>query len=112
MRDRPSKQSIVQSLAIVPPPAQNQFISAASFWLPRYIVDSAWLEHAPFAFWLSEALAPKRFVELGTHKGFSYLCFCQAFDTLRLGTASFAVDTWKVDEHSGHYGPDVLQNLR
>jgi len=112
MHDRPSKQLFVPSLVLPSRPAQNQFISAASFWLPRYVVDSAWLEHAPFAFWLSEALAPRRFVELGTHSGFSYLCFCQAFDALGLDTTSFAVDTWKGDEHSGYYGSDVLRDLR
>src|SRR4029077_14588107 len=112
MQDRPTKQSFVPSLVIPSHSAQSRFISPASFWLPRYVVDSAWLEHAPFAFWLSEALAPRRFVELGTHNGFSYLGFCQAFDALGLDTTSFAVDTWKGDEHSGHYGSDVLRDLR
>ncbi len=36
------------------------------------------LEHAPFAFWLVDALRPRTFPELGTPAGFSYLTLCQA----------------------------------
>ena len=72
---------------------------------------SAWIEHAPFAFWICEALRPRRFIELGTHYGYSYLAFCQAIAGLGLGTAAYAVDTWKGDEHAGFYDEDVFQSV-
>jgi cephalosporin hydroxylase len=70
------------------------FLSKSSFWKPEYMVASAWHEHAPFAFWLIEMHRPRTFVELGTHHGFSYCCFCQAIDRLGLETKAFAIDTW------------------
>lgn len=83
-------------------------LSRASFWAPDYVSQSAWIEHAPFAFWLSEALRPRCFVELGSHYGYSYFAFCQAIDWLRLGTNAYAVDTWKGDEHAGFYDEAVF----
>jgi len=88
------------------------YLSDASFWMPRHIVASAWHQNAPFAFWIVDALRPSSFVELGTHNGFSYLCFCQAVDALEVGTQCSAVDTWEGDEHSGFYGQEVLDQLR
>ena len=79
--------------------------------MPDYICPSAWIEHAPFAFWICEALRPRRFVELGTHHGYSYFTFCQAIDWLRLGTTAYAVDTWKGDEHAGFYDESVFQSV-
>ena len=90
----------------------GSFLSPASFWLPEHIVESAWLQHAPFAFWLVQALRPSRIVELGTHRGFSYLAFCQAVRRLKLETRCFAVDTWQGDEHAGRYSENVLQQLK
>lgn len=86
-------------------------ISSASFWAPVHLVESAWLEHGPFAFWLTEALQPRSFVELGTHNGFSYLTFCQAVQRLGLPTSCHAIDTWQGDEHAGFYGEDVFATL-
>ena len=88
-----------------------KFISPSSFWTPDYIVESAWLEHAPFAFWLMEAHRPRMVVELGTHRGFSYCCFCQAIERLGLNAKAYAIDTWQGDEHAGFYGEDVFQKL-
>jgi hypothetical protein len=88
------------------------YLSDASFWIPHHIVRSGWLQNAPLAFWMIDALRPSIFVELGTHNGFSYLCFCQAVDTLRTNTQCFAVDTWEGDKHSGFYDGDVLTDLR
>jgi hypothetical protein len=75
------------------------------------MVPSAWHEHAPFAFWLTDALRPGIFVELGAHNGFSYLVFCQAVQRLGGVTKCYAVDTWKGDEHAGFYGEDVFTRL-
>ena len=86
-------------------------ISPVSFWVPDYVCPSAWIEHAPFAFWICEALRPRRFIELGTHCGYSYFAFCPAIDRLRLGTTAYAVDTWKGDEHAGFYDESVFQSV-
>jgi hypothetical protein len=86
-------------------------ITAASFWAPQHMTRSAWLEHAPFAFWLVGALRPRVIVELGTHYGFSYLAFCQAVRQLGLPARCFAIDTWEGDEHTGFYGNEVFVQL-
>ena len=87
-------------------------VSPACFWAPDQVVPfSAWLEHAPFAFWLVEALHPTSLVELGTYTAYSYFAFCQAVQRLKLDTRCYAVDTWKGDEHAGYYGEDVYQQV-
>jgi glycosyltransferase involved in cell wall biosynthesis len=84
----------------------------SALWTPDFITPaSAWLSHGPFAFWLMDVLRPRRLVELGTHTGYSYFCFCQAIQTLGLNTESFAVDTWQGDEHSHAYGEDVFEGV-
>jgi hypothetical protein len=52
-------------------------LSPASFWVPDHLCQSAWIEHAPFAFWLCEAVRPRRFVELGTDHGYSYFTYAR-----------------------------------
>jgi Methyltransferase domain len=88
-------------------------LSPASFWSPERVGPQPhWLEHAPFAFWLIEALRPRTIVELGTHGGFSYFVFCQAVQRLGLATRCWAVDTWKGDVHTGIYGEKIFQQVR
>ena len=87
------------------------FLSSASFWLPDHLVTSAWVEHAPFGFWLVDALKPSCIVELGVQRGYSYLAFCQAVRGLNLRTRCYGIDTWKGDEQTGAYGDDVYEQL-
>jgi hypothetical protein len=86
-------------------------ISRASFWVPEHISPFAWIEHAPFAFWICDALRPRCFVELGTHNGHSYFAFCQASSRLGLGTTARSVDTCKSDEQAGFYDEGVFQSV-
>lgn len=85
----------------------RSFVSQASYWTPELINNSAWLEHAPFGFWIVDVLRPRTIVELGVHGGFSYSVFCQAVQRLHLSARCFAIDTWRGDEHAGYYGDDV-----
>jgi O-antigen biosynthesis protein len=86
--------------------------NSSMFWAPEHFgYATAWMEHGPFAFWLIETLRPKKLVELGTHAGYSYFCFCQAVQRLKLTTSCFAVDTWKGDEHAGFYDEDVFNSV-
>lgn len=94
------------------PPAPLGLLTPAAFWTPDSLVESAWYEHAPFAFWLIDAHRPRGFVELGTHNGFSYLAFCQAIDRLGVDARAYAVDHWRGDEHAGYFGDEVLEQLR
>lgn len=88
------------------------FLSAASFWEPRYYMDSAWLEHAPFAFWLVSKARPANLVELGAYKGYSYFAFCQAVKASKIACRCHAVDTWQGDDQAGFYGEEVYGEVR
>ena len=101
-----------QDVASGPAVDLNSFLSPASFWLPDRVVQSAWVQHGPFAFWMIDALRPRSLVELGTHHGYSYLAFCQAVRRLGVKSRCYAVDTWSGDEHAGHYPERVLHDLR
>jgi Methyltransferase domain len=87
------------------------WIRDTSYWKPRHLVPSAWHEHAPFAYWLVDAIRPASIVELGTHNGFSYFVFCEAVTRLGLNTRTFALDTWEGDEHAGFYAEDVYESV-
>ncbi len=93
-------------------PSYPYFLTPASFWSPDQVLPSAWIEHAPFAFWIIGAARPGVLVELGTHAGYSYLVFCQAVQRLQLATKCYAVDTWKGDDHAGFYGEEVFDRLK
>ena len=71
----------------------------------------SWHRHMPFAFALLAMLRPKVFVELGSHWGDSYCAFCQGVVAQQLDTLCYAVDTWQGDEHAGHYGNEVFEDL-
>jgi hypothetical protein len=64
--------------------------------------------HLPLAAWVIREVAPRIFVELGTHSANSYFSFCQSVIDGGLDTKCYAVDTWHGDEHAGHYDEDVF----
>lgn len=86
-------------------------INNSMFMQPRNTPESAWLGHIPFAAWLVESMRPEILVELGTHRGASYLAFCQAVQACAAPTRCYAVDTWQGDEHAGEYGDEVFLPL-
>jgi hypothetical protein len=96
----------------MPKPSLNDFLSIASFWPVSEVSFSAWVEHAPFAFWLMDAMRPSSVVELGTHTGYSFFAFCQAAKTLGLDTELYAIDTWEGDVHAGAYDNSVHESVR
>jgi glycosyltransferase involved in cell wall biosynthesis len=78
---------------------------------PNHLASSAWLEHIPFAFWIMKVLRPGCFVELGTEHAVSYAAFCQAVQRFGLGSRCYAVDTWRGDDHAGHYDESVFSGV-
>lgn len=88
------------------------WLGPASYWQPAHIVSSAWLEHAPFAFWLMDELRPRSVVELGTHWGFSFFVFAEAVRRLGIEAEVSALDSWEGDDQAGFYGGDVYESVR
>jgi hypothetical protein len=97
--------------AVLPHRAIGDFLSPVSFRFPECLCESAWIEHAPFAYWLMEAHRPSLLVELGTYWGYSFFAFCQAVRDLGLPTRCFAVDTWQGDDQAGRYGEEVFESV-
>lgn len=87
-------------------------VSSSMLMMPRKLPHSAWLGHIPFASWLLEIHRPRSIVELGTHRGASFLALCQAVESLQLSSRVYAVDTWEGDEHAGFYGNEIYAELR
>lgn len=85
--------------------------NASMFMQPADVRPSAWIGHIPFAGWLIEALRPTLLVELGTHRGTSFLAFCQAMLEAGVSGTAYAIDTWEGDSHAGLYGPEVYEEL-
>jgi len=71
-----------------------------------------WSGHRRFAYDLVRFVRPRRLVELGVHVGTSFFAFCQAAKDSGLSTRLIGVDSWKGDEHAGHYGDEVFETVR
>jgi len=74
--------------------------------------DQPWAGHKLFAYDLVTQFQPKSIVELGTHRGSSFLAFCQAVKDNDLSSKLYAIDTWRGDKHAGHYDDQVMEELR
>lgn len=91
--------------------AVQDFLRESSFWIPEHSVPSAWVGHAPFAYWLVNVMKPRSIVELGVHCGFSYLVFCDAVKRTGIDCLCSGIDTWEGDEHAGFYEEAVYDKL-
>lgn len=78
---------------------------------PERLVNSAWLGHIPFAFWLARVMQPRVVVELGTHHGASFCAFCQQVAKNETPGLCYAIDTWQGDDQAGFYDETVYENL-
>lgn len=90
----------------------TSFLSLSSFLKPARLTESAWIQHVPFAFWVTEQLKPKVLVELGVHTGLSYFSFCQSVKVNNLSTLCYGIDTWKGDEHAGVYSEEIWLDVQ
>lgn len=86
-------------------------VGAPAYWFPAHFVPSAWVQHAPFAYWLVSALQPRSIVELGTHNGFSFFVLAEAVKRLDIECSVHAVDSWEGDDHAGFYGQEVFESV-
>jgi hypothetical protein len=77
----------------------------------RHDTVSPWHDHLPFGYDLVAEARPKILVELGTHTGASFFCFCQAMAEMNIDGTCYAVDTWEGDKHSGGYDNSVFQSV-
>lgn len=93
------------------PLAQKLAIEALAFAPKRIEMPESWIGHMPFAYTLIRAAKPRVIVELGTHTGNSYFCMCQAVAEAQIDSKCFAVDTWKGEEHAGHYDASVFEEV-
>ena len=89
----------------------DTLLEAASFSPESLRPPSAWIGHLPLAAWVIRQVAPRIFVELGTHTGNSYFSFCQSVVEAGLATKCYAVDTWHGDEHAGQYDEKVFTEV-
>ncbi len=71
----------------------------------------AWTDHLHFGYDLVAQLRPKILVELGTDRGESYFCFCQAAAEQQTGTRCYAIDTWQGDTHAGGYDETTYRQV-
>jgi hypothetical protein len=88
------------------------WLGPTSYWQPARFVTTAWVTHAPFAFWLTDVLRPRSIVELGSHFGFSCFVFAEAAKRLGIELDLRALDSWEGDDQAGFYGDEVYESVR
>ncbi len=77
----------------------------------RTFVLSVWAGHSPLLRAVVTVLRPRRFVELGTHFGQSFLSACQTIERAHIASECVAIDTWTGDEQAGFYDEGVLADF-
>lgn len=80
-------------------------------FMHRRTAFSTWTDHVPFGYDLVHAIRPRLVVELGSQRGMSYFCFCQAIREHGIEARCYAVDTWAGDEHTGVYDDSIWQEV-
>jgi GT2 family glycosyltransferase len=89
-------------------PNTTPFFSPIVLMEPERVAGSpTWLGHAPFAFWLIEAIQPRLLVDLGIDTGNSFASLLQAVKRCNYSTFCCAVGAWDDD---GNFD-DVYQDL-
>lgn len=68
-----------------------------------------WAGHLPFAYDLAAKVKPQLLVELGVFYGDSYFAFCQSIADNKIPCACYGIDTWRGDDHGGHYESAVYE---
>ena len=76
------------------------------------LTPTSWGGHIPFMFALASVVQPRRFVELGTHHGASFLAFCQATQRVGSEAEAVAIDCWEGDIQAGFYGNKVFEDFK
>lgn len=80
---------------------------------PRLLVDTPWTGHIPFLATIFSAQRPRSYVELGVHKGASFLAACQAAAVFAPDCICSGIDTWEGDDHAVYSDGDQLyKNLK
>jgi len=108
------EESVAQNLRDPKAVASALGLRMPNFVPRRYKPNNitSWSGHLAFASELIQAIQPEIIVELGTHWGEAYFTFCQTVEESRTGSLCYAVDHWQGDEHAGHYGEEVYENVR
>ena len=75
-------------------------------------VPTAWMGHIPFLFTLMETMRPRRYVELGTHAGFSFFAACQHIRSNGNYGEGVAIDLWTGDYQAGMYDESVFATFK
>ena len=75
------------------------------------LLPTAWRGLGSLAYEMVKHYRPKSIVELGTAKGMSTFSMGLALRDLGEGGRLMAVDTWKGDDHIGHYGEQLFETF-
>ena len=75
---------------------------------PRLLMETPWTGHIPFLASIFSAQRPRSFVELGVHKGASFLAACQAAAAFAPECRCHGIDSWEGDDHAVYNDGDQL----
>lgn len=64
------------------------------FWRPRFMADSALMQHVPFLFWLAGAIRPRAAAVCGAGDGVAQFALCQAMDKLNIAGRCLGIGFW------------------